>query len=292
MNVKRLILSAFMGMLAISCNVESFEEEVPQVKDIPVVVNVELSGLSTKAGHEGALASGSLGLFYSTVDDAAEKYNAINREVSYIASLWEISGSPLFYKVGSTVKYLAYYPYSSSVGEEYDYIWTVPADQTKEASVKDADLLFSQSVTSQSEQINIQFKHALSKFKIEVLSDGDSKFEISDVTVKNCATGGTFNLMQNEWIVSKDVQDIAMYQVDSQVYECIVVPQSMILEVVLTGEEAGSVRTYIYKAEESIEFVGGNEYTLPLTLGHQSISMGNITLNGWTDVNGSELLTD
>ncbi len=296
----KLLFLAGVAMMFASCDMFGDQTEDPNkptpdqgTKETPVVVTVSLGDMDTKAGYEGELAEGSLGLFYVT-EDASSRYNALNREVRYNSGKWDVTGDSLFHKGGATAAYYAYFPYDSKMDASAEYSLRVSDEQTAK-NIKSSDFLASSPSSTGTEKVQIYFEHQLAKLKVRLTASDElgTDYSFRSVVIKGCALKGSYNLAQQSWSkVDTELTDITMLDNENSTFEAILIPQtaswSLNVKVKINGEN----QTFSFGPEESFKFESGCQYTLPLTIGHDSVIPGKISIDSWDEIKKDDLVTE
>ena len=203
---------------------------------------------------------------------------------------------------------------------------TVAADQSTEALLKQQDLLTmpTKNVNPQIDLVNkklvINFYHALTK--LDVTLDLANEFykvdpklnnasDITEFTIKGTNAGYQFKAMEtaNEnygtvTVTASTPADILANQcaftaatdadMHSQAtYEAIVVPQQIAIGALTVSFKIGT-RSFSWTNDEAITLEQGKHYTLPLTVGHDTVTLNAraFSVSSWEDRPGDNLGTE
>lgn len=217
---------------------------------------------------------------------------------------------------------------------DYDFIvganLTVAADQSTEAKLKQQDLLTMPTKTianpsieetlMQNGKLVINFYHALTK--LDVTLDLANEFyaatpklnnasDITEFTIKGTNAGYQFEAMEtaNEnygtvTVTASTPADILANQcaftaaTDADkhsyaTYEAIVVPQTIAAGALTVSFKIGT-RSFSWTNTEAITLEQGKHYTLPLTVGHDTVTLNAraFSVSSWEDQPGDNLGTE
>ena len=217
---------------------------------------------------------------------------------------------------------------------DYDFIvgadLTVAADQSTEALLKQQDLLTMPTKTianpsieetlMQNGKLVINFYHALTK--LDVTLDLANEFykvdpklnnasDITEFTIKGTNAGYQFNAMEtaNEnygtvTVTASTAADILANQcaftaaTDADMhsyatYEAIVVPQQIAAGALTVSFKIGT-RSFSWTNTEAYTLEQGKHYTLPLTVGHDTVTLNAraFTVTSWENQPGDNLGTE
>ncbi|WP_033148348.1 fimbrillin family protein [Prevotella sp. P6B1] len=208
---------------------------------------------------------------------------------------------------------------------------TVAADQSTEAKLKQQDLLTMPTKTianpsieetlMQNGKLVINFYHALTK--LDVTLDLANEFykvdpklnnasDITEFTIKGSNAGYNFQPMQtaneNYGTVTPATTPVAADILASQAsftaatdadmhshatYEAIVVPQQIAAGALTVSFKIGT-RSFSWTNTEAITLEQGKHYTLPLTVGYDTVTAGSraFSVSSWEDQPGDNLGTE
>lgn len=292
MTNRNILSIALLSMILAACNNDNSLSPTTDYADTPIYIQAGINGTATRVGYEdGNLTEGSFGLFLTTEGSGNdERYNCSNLQVTYQQNCWTPEGTQLLWMSDdANVSYHAYLPYDEAATDG-DYSFTVPADQSSQASVMQSDFLYAKDKTvtaSEDGAINVAFDHVLSKLHV-ILQRGnelDADVTFTSVTLIGCALTTSINLHSGNVTSATSGQNesITLYssQAGSQ-YECILVPQTISTNWKVSII-AGS-KTYIFQSNDAVNFQSGMEYTLSLTVGRDKVTLGGIVAEPWDEV--------
>ncbi len=233
--------------------------------------------LETRAGHaEGSLATGSMGLYFTTAGTTNTKYLATNREVRYENTVWAIQGSELYWlDATSTVTYQAYHPFGE-VSNPATYNVVTPADQSTPEAAKQADFLYTSGSTTygntQNGVLALNFDHKMVLLKVKLATpetESIDSYTFDAVRVVDVKLERSFDLTSGKWNAEASSAAIAsatMLKEDATTFECILVPQTIYKIRINATTVDGSVKTFTYNNPNGIALAEGSTNTLTLTL--------------------------
>ena len=257
--------------------------------------------------------------YFNTVQHDGSEWTPVNR------MLWQNDQQSITvtaaYKQGTTFS-------------DYDFIvganLTVAADQSTEAKLKQQDLLTMPTKTianpsieetlMQNGKLVINFYHALTKLDVTLdlaneFYKNDPKLnnasDITEFTISGTNAGYQFEAMEtaNEnygtvTVTASTPADILANQcaftaaTDADMhshatYEAIVVPQTIAAGALTVSFKIGS-RSFSWTNTEAITLEQGKHYTLPLTVGHDTVTLNAraFTVTSWEDQPGDNLGTE
>lgn len=291
MTSRNILSIALLSMILAACNNDNSLSPTTDNADTPIYIQAGINGTDTRAGYaEGELTEGSFGLFLTTDGSGNDqRYNCSNLKVTYDEG-WTTGDTQLLWmNDDANVSYYAYLPYDEAVTDE-NYSFTVQADQSSEANVKQSDFLLALPKTTTARNGNaiaVNFNHILSKLNVilERGSELDADVTFTSVTFTGCALTASINLQTGEVTSSAVGLDQTIHLCPTQAgtqYECILVPQDLEEDWTVDIEAGGKI--YTFRSDESVHFIPCNEYNLTLTVGRDKVSLGGIQAEPWTEV--------
>ena len=276
-----LVLSAFCFLLSSCSQDEVFEQD--SLKDTPLTIaSAGVAELTTRAITEGQLV-GSVDENVSIsvwVEGSADKYNANNVEWVHNGTDW-YSNSTVLYEGENKQKICALSPYvenASAAGV------TITADGT-------TDYLVASQTSITSNPVNICMSHALAKLVLNpTLGTEVTGDNIATVEVQNMYTQGTLNVEVNNWTNCTGTTAFTMTN-----NEVLVVPMEGCesFPIVITMESGRVFSANISLANVDNKLEGGTQYTIKLQIGHDTVTIGDISAASWgTPVDGGDLETE
>ncbi len=279
---KASFIFALSSFLFISCDqqeVESFDSQ----KDTPIAIaSAGVAELTTRVITEGQLV-GSVDENVSIsvwVEGSAEKYNANNVEWIHHGTDW-YSNSTVLYEGENKQKICALSPYVDGASAEGV---TITADGT-------TDYLVASQTLITSNPVNINMSHALAKLVLNpTLGTEVTGDNIATVEVQNMYTQGTLNVEENNWTNCTGTTAFTMTN-----NEVLVVPMEGCesFPIVITMESGRVFSANISLANVDNKLEGGTQYTIKLQIGHDTVTIGDISAASWgTPVDGGDLETE
>lgn len=284
---KRLLPLAALALAFVACE-QNDDLVVDNTKDTPITIaSAGVAELTTRVITEGYLI-GSMDEPVSIsvwVEGSAEKYNADNVE-------WVHNGSPDWYSnsnstvlyegANSNQKICALSPYVENASAEGV---TITADGT-------TDYLVASQTLITSNPVNICMSHALAKLVLNpTLGTELTGDNIATVEVQNMYTQGTLNIKENSW--SDQGEATATLTMTNN--EVLVVPmegcESFPIVITMSSGRVFSANISLANVDNKLE--GGTQYTIKLQIGHDKVTLGDITAASWgTPVVGGDLETE
>lgn len=278
------------------------------------------------------LQTSNFGFFLSTdgsveTESSYKKYNTENLKFSYENAVWTSESQLLWKSSNNKVSYYAYAPYDETMtlnngktgttAAPTAYPFSVSTDQssTETDNVKASDFIFASATgvtqndgtNSTDDGINLEFAHKMSKIRV-VLTKGTeiSSFpSITSVTLSQANTKSTINLTSGKPTAvkistySNPAKDITLRNVSSEntdgntMFECIIVPQSLLLTISINDSEGNN---YQFVGSSAETFNSGYAYTLKLAVGKDKVTLDSVTINTWkpnsTDDDGNQTSDD
>ena len=279
---KASFIFALSSFLFISCDqqeVESFDSQ----KDTPLTIaSAGVAELTTRVITEGHL----IGRMEEPVaisvwvEGSADKYNANNVEWVHDGTDW-YSNSTVLYEGENKQKICALSPYVDGASAEGV---TITADGV-------TDYLVASQTLITSNPVNINMSHALAKLVLNpTLGTEVTGDNIATVEVQNMYTQGTLNVEVNNWTNCTGTTAFTMTN-----NEVLVVPMEGCesFPIVITMESGRVFSANISLANVDNKLEGGTQYTIKLQIGHDTVTIGDISAASWgTPVDGGDLETE
>lgn len=279
---KASFIFALSSFLFISCDQQEVESPNLQ-KDTPLTIaSAGVNELSTRVVIEGQLI-GSVDENVSIsvwVEGSAEKYNANNVEWVHNGTDW-YSNSTVLYEGENKQKICALSPYVENASADGV---TITADGV-------TDYLVASQTLITNNPVNICMSHALVKLVLnptlgsEVIGDN-----IATVEVQNMYTQGTLNVEENNWTNCTGTTAFTMTN-----NEILVIPiegcESFPIVIKMESGRVFSANISLADVDNKLE--GGTQYTITLQVGHDTMTIGDISAASWgTPVDGGDLETE
>lgn len=278
---KKLLTLAALALIMASCS--NNDIPVDETKDTPITIaSAGVNELSTRFITEGQLV-GSVDENVSIsvwVEGSAEKYNANNVEWVHNGTDW-YSNSTVLYEGENKQKICALSPYVDGASAEGV---TIEAD-------KQVDYLVASQTLITSNPVNINMSHALAKLVLNpTLGTEVTGDNIATVEVQNMYTQGTLNVEENNWTNCTGTTAFTMTN-----NEVLVVPmegcESFPIVITMSSGRVFSANISLANVDNKLE--GGTQYTIKLQIGHDTVTIGDITAASWgTPIPGGNLETE
>ena len=282
MNTK--IFAMTIAALALAaCDKNNDDFTVDNLKDTPLTIaSADVNELSTRVITEGQLVGRMEEPVAMSVwvEGSANKYNAKNVEWVHDGTDW-YSNSTVLYEGENKQKICALSPYVEGASAEGV---TITADGT-------TDYLVASQTLITSNPVNIIMSHALAKLVLNpTLGTEVTGDNIATVEVKNMYTQGTLNVEVNNWTNCTGTTAFTMTN-----NEVLVVPmeecQSFPIVITMSSGRVFSANISLANVDNKLE--GGTQYTIKLQIGHDTVTIGDISAASWgTPVVGGDLETE
>ena len=279
---KRLLPLAALALAFVACD-QNDDLVVDNTKDTPIsIASAGVNELSTRVITEGQL----IGRMEEPVamsvwvEGSAEKYNANNVEWVHNGTNW-YSNSTMLYEGENKQKICALSPYVDGASAEGV---TITADGV-------TDYLVASQTLITSNPVNIIMSHALAKLVLNpTLGTEVTGDNIATVEVQNMYTQGTLNVEENNWTNCTGTTAFTMTN-----NEVLVVPmeecQSFPIVITMSSGRVFSANISLANVDNKLE--GGTQYTIKLQIGHDTVTIGDISAASWgTPVVGGDLETE
>ena len=282
MRTKFLALAATALMLA-SCSNDEVLTPQDDLKDTPIsIASAGVNELSTRVITEGQLIGRKEEPVAMSVwvEGSAEKYNANNVEWVHDGGNDWYSNSTVLYEGENKQKICALSPYVENASSDGV---TITADGV-------TDYLVASQTLITSNPVNINMSHALAKLVLNpTLGTEVTGDNIATVEVQNMYTQGTLNVEENNWTNCTGTTAFTMTN-----NEVLVVPMEGCesFPIVITMESGRAFSANISLANVDNMLEGGTQYTIKLQIGHDTVTIGDISAASWgTPVDGGDLET-
>ena len=279
----KIFAMAIAALALAACDKNNDDFTVDNLKDTPLTIaSAGVAELTTRAITEGQLV-GSVDENVSIsvwVEGSADKYNANNVEWVHNGTDW-YSNSTVLYEGEDKQLICALSPYVENASAEGV---TITADGT-------TDYLVASQTLITSNPVNINMSHALAKLVLNpTLGTEVTGDNIATVEVQNMYTQGTLNVEENNWTNCTGTTAFTMTN-----NEILVVPmeECQSFPIVITMSSGRVFRANISLANVDNKLEGGTQYTIKLQIGHDPMTIGDISAASWgTPISGGDLETE
>ena len=281
--MKKYFAMAAAALALVACDKNNDDLGIDNTKDTPItILSAGVNELSTRVITEGQL----IGRMEEPVaisvwvEGSADKYNANNVEWVHNGTNW-YSNSTMLYEGEKKQKICALSPYVDGASAEGV---TITADGV-------TDYLVASQTLITSNPVNINMSHALAKLVLNpTLGTEVTGDNIATVEVQNMYTQGTLNVEENNWTNCTGTTAFTMTN-----NEVLVVPMEGCesFPIVITMERGRVFSANISLANVDNKLEGGTQYTIKLQIGHDTVTIGDISAASWgTPVEGGDLETE
>ena len=284
----KIFAMAIAALALAACDKNNDDFTVDNLKDTPLTIaSAGVAELTTRAITEGQLV-GSVDENVSIsvwVEGSAKKYNANNVEWVHNGTDW-YSNSTVLYEGENKQKICALSPYVDGASAEGV---TITADGV-------TDYLVASQTSITSNPVNIIMSHALTKLVlVPTLGTELTGESIAKVEVQNMYVSGTLNIKGNSWSNQGGATaTLSMNKVNGN-YEVLVIPMPSCqsFPMVITMSSGRVFKATISLDNVESKLAGGTQYTITLQVGHDTVTIGDISAASWgTPVDGGDLETE
>lgn len=255
-------------------------------------LKAQIGKAATKAGGTSWSAGDAIGVFMVNNGTTTIAENAANKKYATTgtSSFTAVSGSEIFFPMdGSSVDFIAYYPYSSTISALTDSYSIDVSDQSTPASI---DLLWAKadnagtgySKTAMTASLN--FSHKLTRLIINIAAGTGMSGSLSgtSVTINNTNTTNTMSLTDGTLGTAASPADITpKTDTDGSSYSAILIPgsyQNFVMTFTKNGE------TFTWTPTNGLAFAAGTEYTYNITLDRTGVTIDGCTITPWSSGTG------
>ena len=279
----KIFAMAIAALALAACDKNNDDFTVDNLKDTPLTIaSAGVAELTTRAITEGQLVGRMEEPVAMSVwvEGSAEKYNANNVEWVHDGTNW-YSNSIVLYEGEYKQKICALSPYVENASADGV---TITADGV-------TDYLVASQTLITSNPVNICMSHALAKLVLNpTLGTEVTGDNIATVEVQNMYTQGTLNVEVNNWTNCTGTTAFTMTN-----NEVLVVPmeecQSFPIVITMRSGRVFSANISLANVDNKLE--GGTQYTITLQIGHDTVTIGDISAASWgTPVEGGDLETE
>lgn len=250
-----------------------------------------IEGLTSRASGTAWDNGDQVGIFMTA---GAEEFENIPYTASATGSLTP-TGTALKWPEGvETADFLAYYPYTASLNGK-----TYAVNVTDQADPKAIDLLYSNDATgiANGSAVSLGFKHQLSQIVISVGKDATIASTAGlAITISGMDTQAEFDLADGSLTATDSKANIAMnVNADGTLAEAIVLPTATLDGATMTFTLGSMTFEWPITAPNG-GFEASTKYTYTATLsilnGQPAVSMGDASIDDWTDEAGGNINVD
>lgn len=233
-------------LLLTACDKSEGVEDI-DTPDVPVVPDaphdeeepMPLSVLA-RAVDNASLEGVDVGLFMQPYQagmmaDLLPAYNYINNvKMTCHDRAWHTATPVYWYDATTLADLYAYAPYMKDVGDCRKMAFACPTDQTSDAALKQADLLWGRNMALDPslDDINVSLDHRLARVNVRVIAEEDfdaDELKAADVKVwiGSMRCEALMDVQTGELTVGGDGRSIAMHNNGDLTYTAIVLPQTV-----------------------------------------------------------------
>lgn len=295
-----IVIATLFGVLQ-SCSDESSMDggKGPEFAKDPITFSTSIrvggnaSGSLTRASGINWAADDEIGVYMLDENGAIPADIIGDGNVQYKTAVagatgtFEAVGTPLYFPAdGSTVDFIAYYPYASALTDH-----KVAVDVASQADLPAIDLLYSTGASGSktSTTVELGFKHAMSFLVFEIENQTEQNFDDMVITLQGMPTTADFNLADASYDnhgANADI-DIPVQSVDADNSkgEAIIIPMADASVASVNFTLPGAALSYTYDFVDGQTFVTGMKYTFKFILkpGGQIEAVADGDIEDWGD---------
>ena len=282
----KIFAMAIAALALAACDKNSDDFTVDNLKDTPLTIaSAGVADLTTRAIADGKLVgtadeNATMSIFITGGSEA--KYNATNVKWEHDVIEWSTTTPTLYEGANSNQKICALSPYVENASADGV---TITADGV-------TDYLVASQTLITSNLVNICMSHALAKLVLNPTLGTELEGEtITEVKVVNMYASGTLNVSDNSWSKLGEAESSLLMRNN----EILVIPmegcESFPIVIAMESGRVFSANISLANVDNKLE--GGTQYTIKLQIGHDTVTIGDISAASWgTPVEGGDLETE
>lgn len=281
-----LIALAAFGMGMNSC---SNDNELPgsASRNITVATSINtMTRVATDNNGNQIFSEGDQISIYAWTGDAAvapaASDRAVDNAINTLASgAWVAAPQMLWKNTTDAHYFVGVWPKNEASVANLDAV-TYTLDVGNQAK---SDLLVATNKTglkSQDNPVLLTFNHVMAKLNVNLQfrNQWDGTPTVESVTVKDAASNATVDYLTQTVTASATTGDIILPVVkDNETYSSIVIPQTGIKSIVIRIGD----KDYTYTNPDGIKLESGKITNVSLIVGRDEITLGEVSINNWTD---------
>jgi len=277
------LMTALIAVMFTSCNNEIMTGE-DRTERIPVKMNVGIKPVSTYAANDQWEASDEVGLYMKRAGQALTAFEAIHSDADNVKMSIEgqnlITTPPLMYPASGNVDFVAYYPYTAQVDENY----TVAVDISDQEAALPVEILYSNNILNQSpteSPVTLNFNYSLAKMKLTVAGNANANLDANDfanavVTIEGLSAKATFNLEDGTFTDYQEKQPVTIHRTSagasSATFEALLLPTDE--DITFVFDIGGA----IYRHTMPVDYAASTLYQYDFSLDFPEIPQPTVTL--------------
>ena len=283
--MKKYFAMAAAALALVACDKNNDDLGIDNTKDTPLTIaSAGVAELTTRAITEDDKLIGRMDepvTMSVWVEGTGDKYNANNVEWVHNGTNW-YSNSTVLYEGENKQEICALSPYVDGASAEGV---TITADGV-------TDYLVASQTSITSNPVNICMSHALAKLVLNPTLGTELEGEtITEVKVVNMYASGTLNVSDNSWSKLGEAESSLLMRNN----EILVIPmegcESFPIVIAMESGRVFSANISLANVDNKLE--GGTQYTIKLQIGHDTVTIGDISAASWgTPVEGDDLETE
>ena len=272
------VLVAILIFATTGCQKEDIEDDAVITGDIAVKLTSNIAPAAISKSHTGNReVANEAGLYMVKAGQPIASANAVYgnaRNVLLNATLAEkqtllVSQQAIMYPASGNVDFIAYYPYSASVGSDY----TLDVNIANQSAVLPAEVIYSNNAADLAptdKAVNLNFIYPLAKLQITLRSSQQltpADYMAMKVTIEGAYTQAKLKLENGELVNRKEIKPIKMHNSNvtysSAVFEAVLLPtEETDDKITFIIEIAGQT----YRYEQSVNYRANTLYICDLNV--------------------------
>lgn len=216
------LLATILTALLTACSNESDITEDDNTLVSPVF-HTSIDVQASSRAYDATWESGDeIGVFMVEAGTYTIVEGQQNIKYTYSTNSGFTSKTPIYFPAnGSTVDFIAYYPYQETIDQDGP-----PIDISDQSSQKDIDFMYAQALSrnKNTPKINLVFSHKLAKIEVK-LEQGDlslAELNNASVSIVTMNTKGTLLLRNGNLDITESPETITMLPTNAHTFEAIV----------------------------------------------------------------------
>lgn len=308
MKKQNVLMAALLMTVLASCSSDDntdFLSDPQTVKFTSQISNQELT--NTRASATTWDADDAIGVFMVAYGETLSADNALANNKHYVTESGGVSGNFIpataaevihFPADGSSVDFLAYYPYQSSLS---NFIY--PVDITTQVPQAAIDLLYSNTtrqMTATATNVGLKFKHQLSKITLAVSSASIDDLSGLTVSIKGVNTKANFDLVTGELTVDNASSGNVSVIVGAAgtTGEAILIPDADVESHTFVFSLPQDDKTLVWEETISRVYVANKKYPYTVVLNKDAsgeastieVSLGDSEIEDWDEAPAEDIV--
>ena len=240
------------------------------------------AGVQTRATGDAWELGDNVGVF--AFDGATAVTNGDNEQYTITditnGAMSAADGSKMYYPVGGTLSFYAYYPHSATAVSGTSYAVNA-ADQSTAPKTKALDLMWAKPENKSSGNVALQFTHRMAKLHFEITAGGLNVTNLTGMTavLKGANATASFDLKAGTFSGETPGDIVLNVVVDADptkaTIDAFVVPTTDLSNVRLVLKDNNTGKEFGWRPTAEATWTSGQSYTYTLTAGKLAARVGD-----------------